>query len=202
MRNHPSEIESVLEVETFGAPVLRGVSRAIDAITPEIREFADGMVASMAENNGIGLAAPQVGRNIRLITLATVTPGEELSPLASPGERFLCPRMPVALVNPEITGHSEQESGYIEGCLSIPGIDGEVVRPIAVRVRARLLDGQTIELECAGLLARCIQHEIDHLNGVLFVDRLGDADRKALAQRLKSMEKQTLKRMRRRGRRP
>ncbi len=187
-----------LELETFGSPVLTRKSAPLKEITPEIRELADEMIAAMQEFDGIGLAAPQIGHNIRLITICTMHEGETLSADASPGELLLCPMMPLALVNPEFLWLSEQTGDYVEGCLSVPGLDGTVKRPVALILRATLITGGSITIECGGLLARCLQHEVDHLNGVLFVDRMPEEDRDRLTPKLNSLKKQTLRLLRKR----
>ena len=147
---------------------------------------------------GVGLAAPQVGVGLRLITVATHDPANPMSPNASPGELLLGPRMPLALVNPEILGSSERLETVIEGCLSVPEVSGAVERPAAVILRAWTLDGEKIEVECGGLLARCLQHEIDHLDGVLFIDRISDGEREEAAPMLRQLEQLEKRDMRKR----
>ena len=164
-----------------------------------MRRLAARMVVTMQENDvvGVGLAAPQVGVNIRLIVVDTC-PDEDSPPPAaplSPGEVSLNPRMPLALVNPEITWASPETTCCGEGCLSLPGVQGEVTRSARVRLNATTLDDEVIDVECGGLLARCLQHEIDHLDGVLFIDRASDEEQKAAAPLLKRMEKNELKQL-------
>ena len=182
-----------------GEDVLRRKSKRVRAITGEVRDLAARMIVTMLENEtrGVGLAAPQVGVNVRLIALATQDDPFDLPPDASPGERALGPRMPVALVNPEIVSESDACSTCSEGCLSIPGVNGDVIRPASVVVRAALLDGETVELECGGLLGRCIQHEIDHLDGVLFTDRLDAEGKTRVSAQLKVLAKQARQQTRR-----
>ena len=157
-------------VRTFGAPVLRAKAQAIPAITDEVRSLAEDMTRAMHAYDGIGIAAPQVGVSKRLVVFDIPMPeeGAELSP----GEAALLPLMPLAVVNPEIIASSSELGEYDEGCLSVPGIFVTVVRPMRVVLRAVLLDGQVIQYECGGLLGRCVQHELDHLDGVLFPDRV------------------------------
>ena len=157
-------------VRTFGAPVLRAKAQAIPAITDEVRSLAEDMTRAMHAYDGIGIAAPQVGVSKRLVVFDIPMPeeGAELSP----GEAALLPLMPLAVVNPEIIASSSELGEYDEGCLSVPGIFVTVVRPMRVVLRATLLDGKVIECECGGLLGRCVQHELDHLDGVLFPDRV------------------------------
>jgi len=180
-----------MRVVICGHPALRKPSLPIAEVTPEIRCLAERMTITMFENEvtGVGLAAPQVGVNIRLITLSTQDSSAPLPPAASPGERMWVPRMPLTLVNPEVLRASTPECSAVEGCLSIPEISGEVIRPETVVVRARTLEGELVEAECGGLLGRCIQHEIDHLNGILFIDRLSDEEKKQIAPLVAELER-------------
>ena len=173
-------------VRTFGAPVLRTKAQAIAAITDEVRLLAEDMTRAMHAYDGIGIAAPQVGVSKRLVVFDIPAPeeGAELSP----GEAALLPLMPLAVVNPEIVASSSELSEYDEGCLSVPGIFVTVVRPARVVLRATLLDGKIIECECGGLLGRCVQHELDHLEGTLFTDRVAPAERLAIEGQLDQLE--------------
>jgi len=179
-----------LRVRTYGDPVLRRKAPPIDQVTQEVRDLAERMIVTMHENEvrGVGLAAPQVGVSIRLITLATHDVDDPILPNASPGERMLGPRMPMALVNPEVVKVSSSMEEAVEGCLSIPEVQGGVCRPASVVVKAMTLDGELIQVECGGLLGRCLQHEIDHLDGILFVDRWREEDSVAYATELCLME--------------
>lgn len=142
---------------------LRLISKPIEKITPEIRALADDMFQTMYDAPGIGLAAIQVAVPLRLITM-------DLS--KKEGEKE-----PRVFINPEILSSSEELSVYEEGCLSIPEYYEEVERPARVRVRFMDIDGKIHEEDADGLYATCIQHEIDHLNGVLFVDYLSKLKR-------------------------
>jgi peptide deformylase len=142
---------------------LRLVSKPVEKITSEIRALADDMFETMYDAPGIGLAAIQVAQPLRLITM-------DLS--KKEGEKN-----PRTFINPEIVSASEELSVYEEGCLSIPEYYEEVERPAKVRVRFMDLDGKIHEEDADGLYATCIQHEIDHLNGVLFVDYLSKLKR-------------------------
>ena len=141
---------------------LRLVSRPILKVTPEIRQLADDMFETMYDAPGIGLAAIQVAEPLRLITMDLAKKNED-------GETTPQPRV---FINPEVLSSSEETSVYEEGCLSIPEYYEEVERPAKVRIRFTDLDGKVHEEDAEGLFATCIQHEIDHLNGVLFVDHL------------------------------
>jgi peptide deformylase len=146
---------------------LRLVSKPIEKVTPEIRKLADDMFETMYEAPGIGLAAIQIAQPVRLITM-------DLAKKSENGETTPQPRV---FINPEIISSSEELSIYEEGCLSIPEYYEEVERPAKVRVRFLDLDGKLHEEDAEDLYATCIQHEIDHLNGVLFIDYLSKLKR-------------------------
>src|SRR3954466_2382984 len=155
---------------------LRLVSKPIEKVTPEIRKLADDMFETMYDAPGIGLAAIQIAQPLRLITMD----------LAKPDQDGATKPEPRVFINPEIIASSEDLSVYEEGCLSIPEYYEEVERPAKVRVRYTDLDGKVHEEDAEGLYATCIQHEIDHLNGVLFVDYLSKLKRDRV---LKKFEK-------------
>ncbi len=155
---------------------LRLVSKPIEKVTPEIRKLADDMFETMYDAPGIGLAAIQIAQPVRLITM-------DLAKRDENGETTPEPRV---FINPEIIASSEEFSVYEEGCLSIPEYYEEVERPAKVRVRFTDLDGKVHEEDAEGIYATCIQHEIDHLNGVLFVDYLSKLKRDRV---LKKFEK-------------
>jgi peptide deformylase len=148
---------------------LRLISEPIKTIDAEVKELAADMLASMYDAPGIGLAAIQVAVPKRMITI-DVSPKE--------GEKN-----PKVLINPEIVWSSEERSVYEEGCLSIPDIHEEVERPARVRVRYIDLHGETREEEAAGLYATCVQHEIDHLDGVLFIDYISRLKRNYIVKK-------------------
>ena len=155
---------ALLDIHLLGAPVLRERTPPVAAVTDEIRRLAEDMFDTMHAAKGIGLAAPQVGRRERLF-VAEVAEGERL-----------------VLVNPEIVLAEGRAKGE-EGCLSIPEVYGDVERSARVLMRGLGADGQPVEVDGAGLLARCLQHELDHLDGRLFVDHLSMFKKKsALAQ--------------------
>jgi peptide deformylase len=158
----------------YGDPILRGHAREVEHFDEDLRAFAEEMVTSMREGAGIGLAAPQVGRSIRLIVVEADAVGED-------------EEEPRILVNPEVVALSKERSLFEEGCLSIPGVRAEVERPDAITVRFRTLDGKGAEERADGLYARVLQHEIDHLNGRLFVDHLGLAERNLLQKKLREI---------------
>ncbi len=162
---------SILDIRVLGDPVLRVVTAPITEVTDAHRRLIDDMFDTMYHARGIGLAAPQVGRTERL---AIVDVDDD----------------PFVLINPEIVVVDGKKAKGEEGCLSIPDIYADVERPPSVTVRALDRDGQPFEREASGLLARCLQHEIDHLDGVLFVDHLSALKRNMILRRLAKELKQ------------
>jgi peptide deformylase len=162
------DIMAIREIIILPDKQLRLVSKPIEKVTAEIRQLADDMFETMYDAPGIGLAAIQVAQPLRLITMDLAKKREE--------EDEVKPQ-PRVFINPEIISSSEETSVYEEGCLSIPEYYEEVERPAMVRVRFTDLDGKVHEEDAEGLYATCIQHEIDHLNGVLFVDYLSKLKR-------------------------
>jgi peptide deformylase len=150
-------------------PQLRLVSDPVATIDDGVRRLADDMLDTMYEAPGIGLAAIQVGSPFRLVTI-DISREEE-------------GRKPQVFVNPEVLWHSGETSVYEEGCLSIPDYYEDVERPARVRVRYQTLAGETAEIEAEGILATCLQHEIDHLNGVLFIDHISRLKRDRVVRR-------------------
>ncbi|MFP4631617.1 MAG: peptide deformylase [Candidatus Acetothermia bacterium] len=147
-----------MEIVTHPADVLRQKAAPIDEITDEIRDLADKMTETMFREEGVGLAAPQVGVSKQLIVV-------DLE------EEFYI------LANPEIVERSEEEETSEEGCLSVPGPEAPVTRAKEVVVSGRNLDGEELEFSAKGVAARVFQHEVDHINGILFIDRLSEAER-------------------------
>jgi peptide deformylase len=163
-RPYVAAVMTNLEIVSIPDPVLRQKSAALEGVTDETRRFMDRMLKTMYEAPGIGLAAIQVGEPLRIVTL-DVARDED-------------PKSPMFLVNPEIVWRSEDERAtYEEGCLSIPDYYAEVERPARVRFRYIDYDGKPQEQDADGLLAVCVQHEVDHLNGVLFIDYLSKLKR-------------------------
>lgn len=142
-----------------------------------LRPLVDDMFETMVAEPGIGLAAPQVGISKRLVVVEAVAEDD--------AGLVMGPRL--VLVNPEITWFSEDRVPYEEGCLSVPDITESVDRPRAIRFRYTDLDGTPVERQAAGLLARVVQHEIDHLNGILFVDRLSLVKKQLLRKKLRQL---------------
>ncbi len=165
-----------LKLEKYGSDVLRQVAQPVEEITGEIRQLAEDMLKAMYDSDGVGLAAPQIGISKRIVVID-----------ANPNDPF---SDPIALINPEIVERSGQADAE-EGCLSVPEVNGEVERAEAVTVEALNLDGKKVRIEATELLARVIQHEIDHLNGVLFVDHLGRLKQQLIKKHLRKIEKET-----------
>ena len=172
-------------VHTSGDPVLAQEAEPVLAITPEIVDLARNMVESMYFFDGIGLAAPQIGIARQLVVIDVPPPEKDVA--LSPGEKLLLHQMPLALVNPRIVSSAGKMVGKEEGCLSVPGIYAEVVRPERVVVHFTSLANQEIEIECDHLLARCLQHEIDHLHGIVFTDRLAPKEAERIAPELQQL---------------
>ena len=178
-----------MEIVTFGDPVLRTKGAQITEITQEIRDLAEAMMATMVEANGVGLAAQQVGRVLQLAIVDVTGVDDRQSALFVEGQEVNVDEwMPMVLVNPVLELGKEKEFGT-EGCLSFPKISGEIQRSIVVKTKATLIDGRNVEFEAHGFLARALQHEVDHLNGILFIDRMNSAAKATLASRLKRMQR-------------
>ena len=163
--------KKALPIYTYGASVLKMPAAPIAVVTPEIRELAMQMIDTMFTYDGIGLAAPQVGVGLRLVVFG-LSNDKPKTGERSPGEDYLLPMMPIAVINPQIVAFSNERTVREEGCLSVPDVWAPVERPIGVVFEAKTIDGEDFRVECQGLLARCVQHELDHLDGQLFIDRV------------------------------
>jgi peptide deformylase len=181
----------ILQIFEYGDPILRAKGKRIDQIDDRIRELAANMIETMHAANGVGLAAQQVGEALQLTVLDISAVEDRPSTLKMDGED-IDPKsaMPLVLINPEIELRGEPEVG-VEGCLSFPEITGNIERAKSVVVRAQNLESEIIQFEASGFLARAIQHEGDHLNGILFIDRMNSAAKAALSSRLKRLQKET-----------
>jgi peptide deformylase len=157
-------------------PRLKKVAGALPDISDEVRVLADDMLATMYDAPGIGLAAPQIGVSRRLIVLDATQKDEAPAPLV--------------MVNPEVILESDERSVYEEGCLSIPEQYADVERPAEVRVRWLDLNGSVQERDFAGLWATCVQHEIDHLDGVLFIDYLKPLKRQMITRKMVKLKRE------------
>ncbi|MBU0518250.1 peptide deformylase [bacterium] len=160
------------EILIFGNPTLRKNAAPLTVFDDSLKATVEEMFTTMIEADGIGLAAPQVGISKRFLIIGMPREDDEI-------ERLF-------FANPEVVA-MEGESEYDEGCLSVPGIRAEILRPEWIRFRYQDIDGNQLELEDGGLLARVLQHEIDHLNGILFIDRLSPSKRSLLKKTLQKM---------------
>lgn len=177
----------IRKIVQFGHPVLRQRCRPVTEVDDALVDLVNDMLETMVDANGVGLAAPQVGIDIRLAVIDISHDPESISYFKVNGEDAdLESHMPLVFINPELEYGQEKEFGQ-EGCLSIQGIRAEVRRPMDVKATLQMLDGTTIVVETDGLLARALQHEIDHLNGILFTDRLPAATKVAMKNRLKRL---------------
>jgi peptide deformylase len=181
----------ILPILEYGDPILRAKGKPIENIDDRIRELAANMVETMHAANGVGLAAQQVGEALQLTVLDVSLVEDRPSTLKVNGKE-VDPKgaIPLVLINPEIELLGATEVG-VEGCLSFPEITADIERATSVIVRAQTLEGSTAEIEATGFLARAIQHEGDHLNGILFIDRMNSAAKAALSSRLKRLQKET-----------
>ena len=181
----------ILPILEYGDPLLRAKGKPIENIEDRIRELAANMIETMHAANGVGLAAQQVGEALQLTVLDVSLVEDRPSTLKVDGKE-VDPKaaMPLVLINPEIELQGATETG-VEGCLSFPEITGDIERATSVIMRAQTLESSTIEIEATGFLARAIQHEGDHLNGILFIDRMNSAAKAALSSRLKRLQKET-----------
>ena len=181
----------ILLILQYGDPILRTKGKRIEEIDDRVRELAANMLETMHAAHGVGLAAQQIGEALQL-TVLDVSAVEDRPTMLKLDATDVDPKtaMPLVLINPEIELHGETEVG-VEGCLSFPEITGDIERAQSVIVRAQTLEGGTIHIEASGFLARAIQHEGDHLNGILFIDRMRSAAKVALSSRLRRLQKET-----------
>ncbi len=183
-----------LKVIQYGEPVLRKKGRKIAIFDAQLAALANAMMDSMQVYDGIGLAAQQVGKPIKLCLVdMRVAQRREVFNYIYDGKRPpLELLMPLALINPKVEFLGKKETVREEGCLSFPEIYGEIVRPETIRVKFQDLQGIGHTLECNGLLSRVIQHEVDHLNGILFIDHMDRKSLKKIEGQLKKIKKNTM----------
>ena len=167
-----------LKVYEYPHPVLKQKAEKVAKVDDKIRSFLDDMLETMYDAAGVGLAAPQVGVSKRIVVIDVAHPDE--------GEE----RNPIYLVNPEIIWHSDDESCQYEGCLSVPDQSAEVSRYKQVRVQYLDYNGKEAEIMAEGLLAIALQHEIDHLDGILYIDRISRLKRQMLLKKLQKMRQE------------
>jgi peptide deformylase len=163
------------QIEIYGSPILRQKAKPVEDFGSELKQLVQDMLDTVVVEDGAGLAAPQIGESQRVIVIY-LRP-EDRDPLMIP------------MVNPEIL-ESGGESEFEEGCLSVPDIREYVTRPEWIRFRYRDVKGETQELRADGIMARVVQHEVDHLDGILFVDRIGVARRSLISGKLKQIAKE------------
>jgi peptide deformylase len=177
-----------LEIVHYGNPILRKKGKTVDHFDNDLKRLAKDMIETMHAAEGIGLAAQQVERVLQVCVIDLRGGEWEFDYQLNGGVFPLDLIMPLVLINPEITATAEPVTTYSEGCLSFPEIHGDIDRPDRIEVRFRDLDGHDNLLACNGLFSRCVQHEVDHLNGVLL----------EIGQELKHLKKMTRKRLRKR----
>lgn len=169
-----------LPLAYFGDPILRKKAIPVAAISPEIKELVQNMIETMFQEKGIGLAGPQVHQSLRIFVTSVPQKNDE-------GE--LVQGKTKVYINPEITEFSKETISYNEACLSIPGLRGEVIRPFRITIKALDIDGKEFVEILEGLDAVCACHENDHINGVLFIDRIKGKMRQELEPKLKEIKK-------------
>ncbi len=178
----------LLPITQYGNPILRVKCAPVDISEEGLATLADNMLETMYAAEGIGLAAPQIGLSMQLVVI-DIPEEETETPETALVNGVLKPIrdiMPLCFVNPQIEPYGKNCS-FNEGCLSVGSVRANVIRPERVKASLTLLDGSVSEIDCAGLLARCLQHETDHLNGVLFTDRVSSAAKITLNKRLKRL---------------
>jgi peptide deformylase len=181
----------ILEIVKYGNPVLRQKGARIEAITPEIKKLISDMLETMEKAHGVGLAAQQISQARQLAVIDVSEIEDRPSTMEIKGEQVDPKKqMPLVLINPEIKPNGKDVTGG-EGCLSFPEIFGEITRPEFVDVIAQNEKGERIEFRAGGLLSRAVQHEVDHLNGILFIDRMNRVDKEDLKPELEELQKKT-----------
>ena len=181
----------VFEIVKYGDPVLQTKGRAIGEVSEAIRQLASDMLETMYAANGLGLAAQQIGLPLQIAVVdVTAIQEDRPSTLTIDGlEAKLEDWMPMTLINPQLDLGPAKDSAS-EGCLSFPDFHGDVQRSSKIKVKAQMLDGRHVEFEAGGMLARAIQHEVDHLNGVLFISRMNSATKASFSGRLKRLHRE------------
>jgi peptide deformylase len=182
-----------MDIRLYGAPDLHKKAESIPKITHDIKLLSQDMFEIMRNNSGIGLAGPQIGINKKIVAINFDAKNYDMSEIPTPGEALLIPQMPLTLINPEIISFSDTLVSVEEGCLSVPDIYASVVRSSSIELRATLLNGEFVNLECGGWLAIVLQHEIDHLNGIVFIDRLTKSEFVKIKSKLNKLKKKIAK---------
>jgi len=181
----------LLPIVKYGHPVLRQKGARVEKITPEITRLIEDMFETMHAAAGVGLAAQQVGQALQLTVLDVRGVKDRPSTIEVNGDPVdVAALMPLVLINPELKPSGDPVSGP-EGCLSFPQIYEEIARPASVEVAALDEKGRGVRFKAGGLLARAIQHEVDHLNGILFIDRMTSKTKQALKPELETLQAET-----------
>jgi len=186
-----------LRITQYGEEILHRKGKDVENFDGELKKLSDAMLHAMRQVEGIGLAAQQIGKAIRFCVVEVPEHPDYPTTFILDG-KMLSPSllMPMSLANPEVSLLPSDEYYYEEGCLSFPEIRGDVARPERISVRYQDLDGAHHQLECDGLLARCIQHEVDHLNGILFIDRMEKQVFSEISKEVSLLKKRTLEYLR------
>ncbi len=181
----------ILPIVKYGHPVLRQKGARIEKITPEIRQLIEDMIETMYEANGVGLAAQQVAQALQLAVIDVTEATDRPSTMEVDGKP-VNPEdwMPMVLINPEIKPAGEPATGG-EGCLSFPELYGDVSRPGVVDVTAMNAKGKLFSFRAGGLLGRAVQHEADHLHGILFIDRMSSSEKKKIQEEMTILQAET-----------
>ncbi|MDW8310288.1 MAG: peptide deformylase [Verrucomicrobiales bacterium] len=181
----------ILEIVKYGHPVLRRKGARIETIDADVRRLIADMLETMYAAKGVGLAAQQVGHALQLTVIDVRGVTDRPSTLEWQGHPAeVDAHMPLVLINPNVRPFGETVTGP-EGCLSFPEIYADIPRPESAHVKALIERGQPVEFRCGGLLARVVQHEVDHLNGILFIDRMSTEDRRELKPQLDELQAAT-----------
>jgi len=184
----------LLDIVKYGDPLLRQKGERVEEVTPEISQLIDDMLETMHEAHGIGLAAQQVGWPLQLAIIDVTGVEDRPSRMSLDGEPIKPEDyMPLILINPEWTAASDTKEDGGEGCLSFPEVYGEINRPEEIDVTATDENGEQVAFHCGGLLARAIQHEYDHLQGILFIDRMDAIVRAQLKPEIDTIQAETQK---------
>ena len=180
-----------MKIITLPNPILKKKSTPVDKVNNEIKKLMDGMLSTMYKAPGIGLAAPQVGINKRIIVMdVSPRPGLKRYQEEKNAKKQKVKPNPIQMANPEITWVSKKKKKDLKGCLSIPGYMADIIRSSACKVKYLDKNGESKKLHAKGLLARCIQHEIDHINGILFIDYLSKTKKDMILRKIKKQKKE------------
>ena len=179
----------ILEIVKYPDPILRKAGKRIEEVTAEIRELAENMIETMRDANGVGLAAQQVGRALQLAVVDVSHDPERVTYCRVNGEEVSLDEIcPLVFVNPDLEPSGEKVTES-EGCLSFPELNGDITRKGELTAKVETLDGETLSIETDGLFSRAIQHEVDHLFGKLFIDRMSSARKMAIRKQLREMQR-------------